>query len=246
MLISLLSALCYVILYFKIPIPSPVGNPFLHMGNMLVMLFALIFGGPISGVAGAVGMGLFDLMNGYHLYAPKTIILKFLMGITCGIVFGVANKTLSDKVNKIIITIGVIFAVIGASVAYLCQATGGVIYIVSVDKQIVLSPILYIGSFVLAVIMFGCYVIAKNKNSEYKCALFACTSALLVNIIGEFFLGAIQYVIMTGTPLSASMILSATSLPATLLNGVVSIIVAVNLHHILKNRTDALQNWQNR
>ncbi|HAG44407.1 MAG TPA: hypothetical protein DCL31_15180, partial [Clostridium sp.] len=59
-LIGLFSALCYVALLFKIPIPSPVGKPFLHMGNMFVILAALLFSGTIGGLSGSIGMGLFD------------------------------------------------------------------------------------------------------------------------------------------------------------------------------------------
>ncbi len=245
-LISLLSALCYIILYIKIPIPAPVGNPFLHFGNMFVLLFSLLFGGAIGGIAGSVGMGLYDLLNGYHLYAPKTIILKFLMGITCSIVYAIATRTLKDKINTIMLSLGVLFVVIGCVVHVAYIATDGVIYVGSVDKTLALSPMLFVTAYLLAVFMFvGYALMKKNENVEYKCALFACTCGVFVNVIGEFFLGALQYMIMTGTTLDASMLLSAISLPATLLNGIISIIVAVNLFYILKNKTGMLDNWKN-
>ncbi len=57
-LIGLFAALCYVALFFKIPIPSPVGNPFLHMGNMFVILSALLFTGTIGGLSGSIEYGL--------------------------------------------------------------------------------------------------------------------------------------------------------------------------------------------
>lgn len=244
-LLSLLSALCYVILYLKIPIPSPVGNPFLHLGNMLVMLFSLLFGGAIGGIAGSIGMGLYDLLNGYHLYAPKTIILKFLMGVACSFVYAIATKTLKEKINTIVLALGIFFLAIGVAIHGTYLATDGIIYIVSIDSTISFSSLLYIGAYILAVLMFVGYCFAKNKNDDFKCALFACTSALFVNLIGEFFLGAVQYTIMTGTTFGASMILSAISLPATLLNGIISIIVAVNLFYIIKNKTVMLDNWKN-
>ncbi|MDP4153814.1 MAG: ECF transporter S component, partial [Bacillota bacterium] len=53
--IGLFAAICYVVLYFRVPIPSPVGKPFLHFGNMVVIIAALLFGGVQGGLAGAVG-----------------------------------------------------------------------------------------------------------------------------------------------------------------------------------------------
>ncbi|MFI3167396.1 MAG: ECF transporter S component [Bacillota bacterium] len=244
-LLSLLSALCYIILYIKIPIPAPVGNPFLHFGNMFVLLFSLMFGGAIGGIAGSVGMGLYDLLNGYHLYAPKTIILKFLMGVTCSLVYAIANKKLSEKINAIVLALGVFFLAIGVAIHATYLATDGIIYIESIDVTLSFSSLLYIGAYILAVFMLIGYFFAKNKNDDYKCALFACTCGVFVNLVGEFSLGAVQYMIMTGTPLSASLILSAISLPATLLNGIISIIVGVNLFYFIKNKTNLLDSWKN-
>lgn len=91
-LIGLFSAICYVTLYFKIPIPAPVGTPFLHMGNMFVILAALLFSGPVGGLSGAIGMGLFDLTNGYAQYVPKVLILKFGMGLVAGLIASQGHK----------------------------------------------------------------------------------------------------------------------------------------------------------
>ncbi len=244
-LISLLSALCYIVLYFKIPIPAPVGNPFLHLGNMLVLLFALLFGGMTGGIAGCVGMGMFDILNGYHLYAPKTIILKFLIGIVCGAVYILATKKMQGKMNKIIFALGTVFLLVAVSIHCVYNATEGIIYVESVDKTLSLSPLLFISAYLLALFMFIAYFFAKNKNEDYKCAIFACVCGILANIFGEFILSTGQYMIMTGTALMPSMILSAISLPATLLNGMVSIIIAVHLFHILKNKTSITSRWKN-
>ena len=47
-LIGVLSALCYVAVMFSIPIPSPLGKPMLHFGNLrfekdLIFLLHLIY-----------------------------------------------------------------------------------------------------------------------------------------------------------------------------------------------------------
>ena len=74
---ALFAALCYVSLdFFRIPIPSPVGAPFIHMGNMFVILAALLFTGVTGGVAGSIGMGLWDVIHGYAATSYVTFILK--------------------------------------------------------------------------------------------------------------------------------------------------------------------------
>lgn len=86
--ISLLSALCYVgFMFIKINIPTPAGSTAIHFGNTFCVLGALLLGGVEGGVAGAIGMGLADLMDPlYVASAPKTILLKFLIGCIVGFI----------------------------------------------------------------------------------------------------------------------------------------------------------------
>ena len=45
-LIALFAGMAYVALtVFRIPYPAPVGTPFIHLGNMVVILAALLIGG---------------------------------------------------------------------------------------------------------------------------------------------------------------------------------------------------------
>ena len=51
-LIALFAALSYVVLYIKIPM----GEQFVHMGNMVTILAALLIGGWQGGLSGSIGM----------------------------------------------------------------------------------------------------------------------------------------------------------------------------------------------
>lgn len=84
---ALMAALCFVVFTFlQIKIPTPGGGATsIHLGNAMCVLAALLLGGLPGGVAGAVGMGLADLMDPVYItYAPKTILLKFCMGLIAG------------------------------------------------------------------------------------------------------------------------------------------------------------------
>ncbi len=86
---GLMAALCYVsFTYLKIPIPVPGGDTTaLHIGNAFCVLAALLLGGVYGGLAGSLGMTIADLFDPmYVTSAPKTFILKFLIGIIAGFI----------------------------------------------------------------------------------------------------------------------------------------------------------------
>ena len=56
------------------------------LGNVPLFLFAIIYGKKIGAMAGAFGMGLFDLMGGWTPWAPATFIIVGLMGYTVGVI----------------------------------------------------------------------------------------------------------------------------------------------------------------
>ena len=86
---GLMAALCFVAFtYIKIPIPVPGGDAVaLHIGNAFCVLAALLLGGVYGGLAGSLGMTIADLIDPtYVTSAPKTFILKFLIGLIAGFV----------------------------------------------------------------------------------------------------------------------------------------------------------------
>lgn len=87
-LIALMAALCYIgFTFFKIDIPLGNQATAIHFGNTFCVLAALMLGGIEGGLAGAIGMGIGDLLNPLYLpYFPKTFILKFGIGCVTGMV----------------------------------------------------------------------------------------------------------------------------------------------------------------
>ena len=86
---ALFAALCYVIFtYLQIKIPMPGGDATsIHLGNAFCVLAALLLGGGYGGLAGAIGMGIADVMDPIYITgAPKTFILKLCIGLITGLV----------------------------------------------------------------------------------------------------------------------------------------------------------------
>ncbi len=218
-LIGLFAALCYVALFFKIPIPSPVGNPFLHMGNMFVILAALLFTGTIGGLSGSIGMGLFDLMNGYASSVPKTVILKFGIGAIVGSVAARGkNKNAKSPIKWISIASGILILI------------GTVLFVTatSLGNEIVVAG-MYIFSLILGLGLALVCTFAKKLSIEIQYAVLGAVAGIAFNLVGEFLFGVFK-LLLVGSGFLPAILSSAVSLPATLINGSFSIFVAVALY----------------
>ena len=104
--LSLYAALIIVSVQF---IRIPFGPQFVHLGNALVVIAVLIFGARKGALVATVGLGLFDIFNGYAAEVWITILESL---IVCYVLYLVFEKLLksNDKMTNIII-IGVIAAV---------------------------------------------------------------------------------------------------------------------------------------
>lgn len=84
---GLMAALCYIgFAVFKFDIPVGTEKTAFHLGNVFCVLAALLLGGFWGGLAGAVGMTIGDLTTAYVTSAPKTFLLKLLIGLIVGFV----------------------------------------------------------------------------------------------------------------------------------------------------------------
>lgn len=109
------AALSYVVftfLQFKIPLPGGDATS-IHLGNAVCVLGALILGGPLGGIGGALGMTIGDLFDPvYVVYAPKTFILKLCIGLITGFIAHNLGH-ITQKTDKKDITKWVILAAVG-------------------------------------------------------------------------------------------------------------------------------------
>ena len=86
-LAGLFAALSYIgFQVFRFDIPVGTEKTAFHLGNTFVVLGALFIGGAMGGAAGAVGLTIADLTSGYATSAPKTFILKLLIGLIVGVI----------------------------------------------------------------------------------------------------------------------------------------------------------------
>ena len=58
----------------------------IHLGNVPLFVCALLFGKRSGAIAGGIGMALFDLLSGWTLWAPFTLVIVAIMGFVSGLV----------------------------------------------------------------------------------------------------------------------------------------------------------------
>lgn len=120
-IVGLMAGLCYIsFMFLQVKIPTPGGFTSFHLGNTFCVLAALLLGGLPGGAAGAIGMGIADLMDPtYVVVAPKTMILKLGIGIVTGYVahriFHIQHLKGKDLMKAVILstTAGMLFNVVG-------------------------------------------------------------------------------------------------------------------------------------
>lgn len=75
--VALMAAMAFVVTYL---VEIPVGTKaVLHLGDTIVFAGAILLGKKKAALAAALGMGLFDLLSPYAIWAPFTFIVKGLM-----------------------------------------------------------------------------------------------------------------------------------------------------------------------
>ena len=76
---AMFAALIAALTYFpKIPIP---GGGYVHLGDSMIYIAATFLPTPYALCAAAIGGGLADIISGFAIYAPFTVVAKALLTI---------------------------------------------------------------------------------------------------------------------------------------------------------------------
>ena len=70
--------------FINVKLPIAANGGLIHLGNVPLFIGAILFGKKTGAIAGGIGMGLFDLLSGWTLWAPFTLIIVGIMGFTAG------------------------------------------------------------------------------------------------------------------------------------------------------------------
>ena len=123
-LTAMLIALVFVAtLLLNIKLPITANGGLVHLGTAMLFIASILFGPKKAALAGAIGMGLFDLVSGWTLWAPFTIVARGLQGYVVGKIAwsnGRNGSSIAFNLFATIVSIPVMIAVY-----YLCE---GILY----------------------------------------------------------------------------------------------------------------------
>lgn len=112
LLISLVAVSTMVI---KIPTFSTEG--YIHLGDSMIFLAAVMFGKKKGAIAGGLGSAMADLLLGYTHWILPTLIIKTLMGYGVGIIADQESNNLINLRNSVALVFGAGWMVLGYFVA---------------------------------------------------------------------------------------------------------------------------------
>ncbi|MGE7591895.1 ECF transporter S component [Peribacillus frigoritolerans] len=82
---AMLIALVFLSTFFlNIKLPIAANGGLVHLGTAMLFIASILFGPKKAALAGAIGMGLFDIVGGWTLWAPITIVARGLQGYIVG------------------------------------------------------------------------------------------------------------------------------------------------------------------
>ena len=91
-LTGLFAALIYIGIWtLRIPIPAMVGRPFIHFGNTLTVTAILFLGKRNGMLAGIIGLGGFDILNGYIAVSWLTMLEVIVVALIISGLFSQRN-----------------------------------------------------------------------------------------------------------------------------------------------------------
>lgn len=99
-LTSVLAALtCVATMLIRVPTPT---KGYVNLGDCLVNISAWLLGPLCGGAAAGFGSAVADILSGYVVYAPATLIIKALMAVVSFMIFNLAAKKLHSAAARII------------------------------------------------------------------------------------------------------------------------------------------------
>lgn len=219
--IAVFAALCYIALTVLF---IPFANMYIHFGNLIVVLAALLVGGWQGGLAGSIGMGFYDIFNGHADSSPKTFVLKLLIGLATGLVYNFFKNRKKYPTVALIVS-GVVSLMISAGLLA-HTLTQNHAY---VGKGAVLCPIFFVIGILC--IVFG---LLKTKFSQKTAsAVVGASCGMLVNLIGETAWKTVTYA-LAGSSVKAAFTTALLGQASTLINAGIAIVGGVALFCVLE------------
>ncbi len=238
-IIAMFSALACAGTFIQIRMPA---GDFVHLGNFVMIVAALLLGGIAGGVSGALGMGLYDVI--FYTSKPSTIlrtfILKFLVGFAVGTLFRlIIKKDINSKkilygLAGLFIAVAVTFTVLfvlgdKSNFGFENGLSSTYANIFGTKNSFSISLYIPIFSYLFGIGSLVAAILSNKLTKRSMAALVAISVAIFVNIIGEFDLRWLLEGLMV-SDFNTSLIVATSKIPGSLITGFISVILSVLIY----------------
>ena len=153
-----------------IKIPSVGG--FVHIGDCMVFLCAVVLGKKKGAVASALGMMLVDVLGGYYLWAPFTFVIKGAMAYIAGSILEALkdhNKSFSYIVSFLVSGTFMVIAYFGAGIIMAGFLTDkvGLIQGIAFSAKDIAGNIIQVGTGIVIALPVSA-IILKAKSEAFS------------------------------------------------------------------------------
>ncbi len=188
-----------------IQIYQPATGGYFNLGEAVIYLAALISGPLTAAIAGGVGASLADLSTGYSIFAPATLVIKFIEGYVAGFLVMKVKKTKAS----LAVLVGVIYT--GLLLFFTFNYWSGKIFY-GPEEYLgipIKSPELYIPVYIWVVIVLvigGLVTYALYRKLVYGSEAILLLLAGSIMVLGYFLY---EYFIsnpLTGRPSEAAIV----------------------------------------
>ena len=104
----------------SIRIPTPGTGGYIHPGDAVVILSGIFLGPVYGALAGGIGSCMADLIGGYFVYVPITLVIKGLVAFISGKIYEKMGKTTKSRHIAVILG-GVTDIIVVAGGYFLCE-----------------------------------------------------------------------------------------------------------------------------
>ena len=113
-LVMIALMMCMIIvltMFIKVPIPFTQG--YVHLGDAMIFVSVMLLGWKYGAVASAAGSAMADIFCGVAMWAPWTLVIKFIMAMIMGLILDKGGEHISVIRQIIAMTAGGLFMVAG-------------------------------------------------------------------------------------------------------------------------------------
>ncbi len=110
--------MCMIIvltMFVKVPIPLTQG--YVHLGDAMIFISVMLLGWKYGAAASAIGSAMADIFCGVAMWAPWTLVIKFIMALVMGKILEYGGTSISKIREIIAMALGGLFMTAGYFVA---------------------------------------------------------------------------------------------------------------------------------